>query len=157
MQKLSVVIPCFNEEEMIGKCLESVKFASEILVVDSFSTDRTVEIARAGATRVLQHEYINSAMQKNWVIPQARNEWVLIVDSDEQVTPELAKEIQRLLENPQYEGYWIRRRNFFLGKEIKNGTWRNDKVLRLFRRGLARYQAKHVHAEIELQGRAGWC
>jgi glycosyltransferase involved in cell wall biosynthesis len=157
MQKLSVIIPCFNEEEMIAQCLESVKFADEILVVDSFSTDRTVEIARPCAARVLQHEYVNSATQKNWAIPQANHAWVLIVDSDEQVTAELAGEIQRILENPQYDGYWIRRRNFFLGKEIKNGSWRNDKVLRLFRRDLASYEDKHVHAEIELRGQAGCC
>src|SRR5581483_3406949 len=152
---LTVIVPCFNEEAVIAGCLESVAFADEIMVVDSFSTDRTLEIARRHTTRVLQHEYINSAAQKNWAIPQARHEWVLIVDSDERVTPELAEEIQAILRQPEHDGYWIRRRNFFLGKEIKHGSWRTDRVLRLFRRE-ARYQNKHVHAEIELDN-VGWC
>jgi glycosyltransferase involved in cell wall biosynthesis len=134
-----------------------VRFADEILVVDSFSTDRTLEIARKYATRVLQHEYENSAAQKNWSIPQAKHDWVLIVDSDERVPPDLAAEIQEIVKAPDFDGYWIRRRNFFLGREIRHGTWKTDKVLRLFRREKARYQPKHVHAEIELQGQAGWC
>jgi len=142
---------------MIGDCLESVRFADEIILVDSFSTDRTLEISRPVATRILQHEYINSAAQKNWAIPQAKHPWVLIVDADERVTPELAAEIQLILQRPQYDGYWIRRRNFFLGKEIRHGEWRTDKVLRLFRRDTAHYQNKHVHAEIELTGRVGRC
>ncbi len=157
MQRLSVIVPCFNEKAMIKDCLASVHFADEILVVDSFSTDGTLEIARSCATRVLQHEYINSAAQKNWAIPQAKHDWVLIVDSDERVTPELAAEIQAILQAPQYEGYWIRRRNFMLGKEIRYGMWSADKVLRLFRRDLGRYEEKHVHAEIQLPGRVGWC
>lgn len=142
---------------MIEDCLASVHFADEILVVDSFSTDGTLEVARKCATRILQHEYVNSAAQKNWAIPQARHDWVLIVDSDERVTPELAAEIKAILEAPQYDGYWIRRRNFMLGKEIRHGTWSTDKVLRLFRRDLGRYEEKHVHAEIRLNGRVGWC
>jgi glycosyltransferase involved in cell wall biosynthesis len=154
---LSVIVPCFNEETVIAECLESVKFADEIMVVDSFSTDRTLEIARRYTSRVLQHEYVNSAAQKNWAIPQAKHPWVLIVDSDERVTPELADEIRAILQNPGCDGYWIRRRNFFLGKEIRHGSWGTDKVLRLFRRDSARYQDKHVHAEIEMEGRIGWC
>jgi glycosyltransferase involved in cell wall biosynthesis len=154
---LTAIIPCFNEEAVIEPCLASVQFADEILVVDSFSTDRTLEIARKYATRVLQHEYENSAAQKNWAIPQAKHDWVLIVDSDERVPADLATEIQKLLKTPTFDGYWIRRRNFFLGREIRHGTWKTDKVLRLFRRDKASYQPKHVHAEIELQGEAGWC
>ena len=154
---LTAIIPCFNEQDMIGDCLASVKFANEIMVVDSFSTDRTLDIAKPLATRVLQHKYDNSAAQKNWAIPQARNEWVLIVDSDERVPASLAREIQYILEKPQFDGYWIRRRNFFMGREIRHGTWGTDKVLRLFRRDKARYQQKHVHAEIELDGNAGSC
>ena len=87
MVPLSVIVPCFNEEKMIGDCLASVRFAGEILVVDSFSTDRTVEIARRHTERVEQHEYVNSAVQKNWAIPRAKYPWVLIVDADERVTP----------------------------------------------------------------------
>jgi glycosyltransferase involved in cell wall biosynthesis len=157
MVPLSVIVPCFNEEMMIGDCLASVTFADEILVVDSWSTDRMLEVARRYAVRVVQHEYVNSAALKNWAIPQAKYPWVLIVDADERVTPELAREIETILRNPRYDGYWIGRRNFFLGKEIRHGSWGTDKVLRLFRRDAGRYQDKHVHEEIELDGQIGWC
>src|ERR1039457_189828 len=142
---LSVIIPCFNEEEMIGDCLASARFAAEIIVVDSFSTDRTLEIARPLATKILQLEYVNPAAQKNWAIPQAAQEWILILDADECATPELAAEIKQILQNPKHDGYWMRRRNFFWGKEIRHGSWQNDKVLRLFRRDKGRYQNVQVH------------
>lgn len=157
MQRLTAIVTCYNEEAMIGDCLASLQFADEILVVDSFSTDRTLEIARPLATRILQHEYVNPAAQKNWAIPQAAQEWILILDADERATPELAGEIRQILQNPHYDGYWIRRRNFFWGKEIRHGTWRTDKVLRLFRRDKGRYQDKQVHEEIELPEPPGWC
>jgi glycosyltransferase involved in cell wall biosynthesis len=157
MQLLSAIVTCFNEEKMIGDCLASVSFADEILVVDSFSTDGTVEKARPLASRVLEHEYVNPAAQKNWAIPQAAHPWVLILDADERVTPELAAEIKQILRNPGFAGYWIRRRNFFWGKEIRHGTWRTDRVLRLFQRDQGRYQDKQVHEEIELPSPAGVC
>ena len=156
--KLTALIPCRNEEENIGECLESVKWADEIFVVDSFSTDKTVEIAKTFTDRVIQHEYVNSATQKNWAIPQASNEWVLIVDSDERVTPDLREEIEAVLSsNPRYEGYYIPRKNFFLGKEVKYGGWgfENDLNIRLFRRERVKYEDKEVHADIILDGEAG--
>src|SRR5262245_14253587 len=157
MQRLTALVTCFNEEAMIGDCLRSIAFADEIMVVDSFSKDRTLEMARPLATRILQHEYVNPAAQKNWAIPQAAHDWVLILDSDERATPELASEIKQILEHPAYDGYWVRRRNFFWGKEIRYGAWRSDKVLRLFRRDRGRYQDKQVHEEVELSTPAGWC
>jgi len=155
--RLSVIIPCFNEEKIIGDCLRSVQFASEIMVVDAFSGDRTTETARPLATRVLQHEYLNQAAQKNWAILQAANEWILILDPDERATPELVAEIKQILHSPKCDGYWIRRRNFFWGKEIRYGNWQHDKVLRLFRRDKGRYQNVQVHEEIELDTPPGWC
>jgi len=157
VQKLTAIVTCFNEETMIGDCLASIRFADEIIVVDSFSTDRTLEIARPIATRVLQHEYVNPAAQKNWIIPQAAHAWVLILDADERVSPELRDEIGHILEKPEYDGYWIRRRNFFWGREIRHGTWKTDKVLRLFKRDKGRYQDKEVHEEIEMASPIGWC
>lgn len=154
---LSVIIPCFNEEVRIAECLASVAFADEILVVDSFSTDRTVELARQHGARVLQHEFWSHGAQNNWAIPQAKHNWVLIVDADERVTPELAAELSGLLAAPDCYGYWIRRRNFFLGRELRHGSGSKDSVLRLFRRDKGRYQEKHVHSQVELNGRAGNC
>jgi len=149
--RLTVIIPSFNEESTIRDCLESVRFADEILVVDSFSTDATVAIAREAGARVLQHEYVYSARQKNWAIPQASHEWVLLVDSDERVTPELRDEILGLLESsPRHDGYWILRANHFLGRRIRHCGWGTDRVIRLFRRDRARYEDREVHAEIDL-------
>jgi glycosyltransferase involved in cell wall biosynthesis len=152
LRMLSVVIPCFNEERNIDACLKSVSWADEILVVDSYSTDGTLEIARRHTDRILQHEYINSAAQKNWAIPQALHDWVLIVDCDERVTPELRSEISQILaQNPSKDGYWIRRKNYLFGKEIRHSGWGTDRVLRLFRRDLGRYEEKRVHAEIKIE------
>jgi len=152
-EKLTVLVPTFNEETMIEECLRSVAWADELFVVDSFSQDRTPEMARGLGARLVQHEYVNSATQKNWAIPQASHPWVLLVDADERVTPELADEIRRLLEDgPGHDGYWIRRANHFLGRRMNHCGWETDKVIRLFRRDIARYETKEVHAEINLPG-----
>ena len=152
-ERLSAIVPTFNEERNIRACLESVRFADEILVVDSFSTDRTLEEARPLATRVLQHEYVNSAAQKNWSLPQSAHRWILVVDADEQVSPELASEIQGVLAaSPAHDGYVVRRLNHFHGKPIRHGGWGRDRVLRFFNRDRGRYQEKDVHAEVEVQG-----
>ena len=153
MPKLTAIVPTFNEEAMIAECLDSVRWVDEVLVVDSFSDDKTQEIARRLGARVLQHEYLNSAAQKNWAIPQASHPWVLLVDADERVTPELREEIRAILETePGHDGYWILRSNHFLGRKMNHCGWETDKVIRLFRRDVARYEEKEVHAEIALPG-----
>src|SRR2546423_14815470 len=86
-----VLIPCYNSADVIGDCLESVFWADEIFVCDSFSTDATLEIARRYTNRIVQHAYVTSARQKNWAIPQLRHEWVLVVDTDERVSPALRR------------------------------------------------------------------
>ena len=96
-QKVTVIVPCFNEEEDIRECLESVKWADDIFVVDSYSTDRTLEIAREYTSHIVQHEYVNSATQKNWAIPQVKTEWVMVLDADERVTPDLQARIKKIL------------------------------------------------------------
>lgn len=150
---LSVIVPTFNEEATLGACLDSVAFADDILVVDSFSTDRTVAMARERGARVVQREYGYSAQQKNWAIPQARHEWVLLVDADERVSEPLRAEIAALLaRGPEADGYWIRRANHFLGRRIRFCGWGSDRVIRLFRRDVSRYQDRQVHAEIDLPG-----
>jgi len=150
-QKLTVIIPCFNEEKNIEACLKSVIWADEILVVDSFSTDATLDIARRYTDRILQHEYLYSAAQKNWAIPQAGHDWVLIVDADERVTPGLRDEIMNLLGSaPSMDGYWIRRKNFLFGREVRHSGWGTDSVLRLFRKDRGRYRDKRVHAEVAI-------
>jgi len=156
-EKLSVLVPTFNEERNIRACLETVRWADEVVVVDSFSTDRTREIASELADRILEHEYVNSAAQKNWAIPQMSHPWVLIVDADERVTPELRDEILGVLEDSRgLDGFRIRRLNHFMGKRVRFCGWQNDTVLRLFRRDLGRYQEREVHADVIIaSGRVG--
>ncbi len=151
-EKLTVLVPTFNEEEMLRACLESVKWADELFVVDSFSTDRTLEIAAEFGARTIQHEYVNSATQKNWAIPQAKNEWILVIDSDERATPALIEEVKALMAaGPDADAYRIPRRSFFFGREIRHCGWESDKVTRLFRRD-ARYLDREVHADIDVSG-----
>jgi glycosyltransferase involved in cell wall biosynthesis len=147
---LTAIVPTYNEEENISDCLDSLAFADEILVVDSFSTDRTVELANAKPkVRVMQHEYSGNGPQCNWAMDQAARPWILIIDADERVPPELAAEIGRLLQGgPSADQYLLRRRNFFLGREIRGSGWGRDRLARLLRKGSARYPEQRVHADI---------
>jgi len=157
MHKLTAIIPTGNEIHNIEAVIASVDFADEILVVDSFSDDGTYEKAQELATKVIRREYKYSASQKNWAIPQAKHEWVLLVDADERVTTELRSEIIDVLKNPkdQTVAYWIGRMNHFMGQRVNYSGWRNDKVIRLFKRDHCRYEDKHVHAEIIADGTIG--
>jgi glycosyltransferase involved in cell wall biosynthesis len=153
---LSVLTPCYNNEDIIEDCLRSVRWANEVVVCDSVSTDRTCEIARQYADRVIQHEYRNSAAQKNWAIPQVTHDWILIVDTDERVTPELRAEIERVLESPgERVGFRIPRANYLFGRWLRHGHNWPDYQLRLFRRDLGRYQDREVHAHVLLGGACG--
>jgi glycosyltransferase involved in cell wall biosynthesis len=153
---LSVVVTTYNEQERVGECLARLAFADEVLVVDSFSTDQTAAIAAQHGARVLQHEYRSPAAQKNWALPQAAHDWVLIVDADELVTEDLAAEIRRTIANPQArDGYLVKRRNFFLGHEIRYCGWQNDWVLRLFRKHRGRYLERLIHEQLVVEGPAG--
>jgi glycosyltransferase involved in cell wall biosynthesis len=157
MSKISAIIPAFNEAHNIEAAINSVAFADEVMVVDSFSTDETVSLAKKKGARILQRTYENSASQKNWAIPQAKYEWVVLLDADERVELALQKEIRQTVQNPasQYAGFWIYRKNYFLGKRVRYSGWQGDKVIRLFKRNLCRYQNKQVHAEIIAQGTVG--
>jgi glycosyltransferase involved in cell wall biosynthesis len=156
--KLSTIIPCKNEEKNIRLCIESVlDFSDEIIVADSGSTDRTKEIAKEYGCRIIEREYIYSADFKNWAIPQARHPWVLIVDADERITPELASEIREIMDGePECDGYIIFRRNHIFGHIVKHSGWGTDNVLRLFKRDISRYKDMRVHSEIIVEtGRVG--
>lgn len=158
MRKLSVIIPCFNEREHIVPLLESLQWADERLVVDSFSTDGTAELAAPLASRVLQRNYQGPAEQKNWAIEQAQYEWILILDADERLSESLKQAIQQLLQQPEapsHQAYWIKRRNQFMGHWVRYSGWQGDKVLRFFKKGQCRYGAQQVHEEMETKGSVG--
>jgi FkbM family methyltransferase len=149
--KLTVIIPCRNEREHIAACVASAQqIADEVLVADSGSTDGTPDIARGLGCRIIEREYGTSGDFKNWAIPQAANEWVFILDADERITPELAAEIRGELVERRHDGYWVYRRNHFMGHPIRFGPWRNDCCLRLFKRDSGRYVGATDHAEVEL-------
>lgn len=149
---LSVVITTYNEEVNIADCLRSVLWADEILLVDSFSTDRTLEYAREFPIEILEREYFGSAAQKNWSLDKIQHDWVLILDADERVTEPLAREIlQLLIEGPNAKGYYIRRQNIVLGKAIRHSGWSTDKVIRLFDKAHGRYPNRRVHADLDIE------
>ncbi|MDP7321578.1 MAG: glycosyltransferase family 2 protein [Bacteriovoracaceae bacterium] len=156
MEKISAIIPCFNEEVNIKDAIESCLFADEIIVVDSFSTDRTVEIIKEyPQVKLLQHEYIHSAAQKNWTIPQATHDWIFLLDADERTTPKLIEEVKKIVaQNPVEVAFWIGRDNYFMDKKL-NHVWKGDAVIRLFRKSKCKYEDKHVHAEVLAQGKVG--
>jgi len=153
---VSAIITTFNEEANIGECIQSLLWCDEILVVDSFSTDRTPEIARGfEKVRFSQRTYFGSASQKNWAMDQVKNEWILIFDADERCTPELQQEIEDLLRSgPKYDAYTIKRRVYFMGRVIRFSGWQHDRVVRLVRTGTARYPNRRVHADMITRGEA---
>jgi glycosyltransferase involved in cell wall biosynthesis len=152
---MGVLVTTYNEERNLERCLRSVAWADHVYVVDSFSTDGTLEIAERWAQRVDRHEYVSAARQKNWALERMEQEWILILDADEEVTPELREEILEELRAPRHEGYWIRRRNHYLGRPIRHAGWSRDRVLRLLRRDAGRYDDRMVHEEITLRSRPG--
>lgn len=153
-EKLSVLLPTFNNAAIIRPTLESIKWADEILVVDSFSTDTTLDICREYGARVIQHEYIQSAKQKNWAIPQCAHEWVLEIDSDEVLEPGAEDEIRRQISDApsNVHAFAIRRKNHVFGQWIRAANLYPDAQTRLFRRELGRLEDKEVHAHLEVPG-----
>lgn len=157
--KLSVVLATFNEEKNIGRCLDSIKnIADEIIVVDGSSTDKTREIAKNYGTRVIKT--INPPIfhiNKNKAIDAATCEWILQLDADERVTPDLAREIKGVIDSDvQINGYWLPRKNFFLGRFLSWGGQYPDYTLRLYRNGKGRLPAKDVHEQAVVQGEVGY-
>jgi glycosyltransferase involved in cell wall biosynthesis len=150
--KLTVLIPCKNERENIRECIESVRpIADEILVADSGSADGTVEIAESMGCRVIQHRWTGYANFKNWAMTHALHLWVLIVDADERVTPELAEEIRAVLADPpnDVDAYYVRFKTYFMGHLLRFSSW-NNPTLRLLRRGHCRYSARRVHERVNV-------
>lgn len=151
-KKLTILIPTFNNQNLVYDCLNSVKdLADEILVVDSGSTDHTLKICELFGARILHHYYDYSAKQKNWAIPKAKNNWILLIDTDERVSKKLAQEIKRLLQKnlSKFDGFAIARKHYFLNKWLRFGGRYPLYNIRLFRK-FCRYEDRDVHAHIVL-------
>ncbi|MBV6340278.1 glycosyltransferase family 2 protein [Candidatus Magnetobacterium casense] len=152
---VSVVIVTKNEELNIAGALESACMAQEIVIVDDYSTDRTVDICRAYNARVYQNHWQGFAQQKQLAIDHAQGPWVFLLDSDERVTPALVQELGQVLTEAAYDGFYVPRKNFFLGKWIKHGGWWPDNTLRLFKKDKAHMHQRQVHEKVLLDGRTG--
>ncbi|MBI3625842.1 MAG: glycosyltransferase family 2 protein [Candidatus Rokubacteria bacterium] len=156
MTALSVTVITWNEEERLRPCLESVSWADEIIVVDAESTDKTVQVAREFTDRIWVRPWPGFADQKNFALEQAAGEWVLSLDADEQVTPELRRAIEAVLDSGvAVDGYAIPRKNIFWGAWIRHGRLYPDYQLRLFKRGSGRFVERAVHESVEVRGTVG--
>lgn len=160
--KLSVVISAYNEQNVIEECLKSAKFiADEIIFVDNESQDKTLEIAKKYTTHVFirPNDPVMLNRNKNFGFTKATGDWILSIDADERITPELAKEIKKIIGLPSEvltkEGYEIPRKNIIFGKWIQHSIWWPDYNLRLFRRGKGKFPLKHVHEKLEVKGKIG--
>lgn len=152
MIPISAVIITKNEEKNIGDALESVKDFEDIVIVDSFSKDRTVEICRKYTNRIFQHEWQGYARQKQMAVDYAKKPWVLILDADERVTPELESEIMEKIAIERSAGFYIPRKNFFLGKWIRYSGWWPDYTLRLFKKDVSFVEPREVHEKVVVNG-----
>ncbi len=152
---VSVAIVTKNEARNIKDALESVKDFDDIVVVDSISSDNTTEICREYTDRVYEQEWQGYAAQKQTAIDHAKNNWVLILDADERVTPELKQEIMEKINENSLSGFYIPRKNFFLGKWIRNSGWWPDYTLRLFRKEVSKMEPRAVHEKVNVKVAVG--
>ena len=154
---ISVLLPTFNCEKTILSTLESIKWGDEIIVIDSFSTDRTIEIASNFGARIIQNEYINSAKQKNWALEYCTFDWVFQIDSDEQLENGAENIIRSVIKNSNknVQCFKMRRKNYVLGRWVKFGGLYPDWEFRLFRKKYGKWWDREVHSRIIVSGEIG--
>lgn len=152
---LSVIIITKNEAQHIGRCLASVAWADEIIVLDSGSSDETVAICQQFTDKVFITDWPGFGPQKQRALDKAAGDWVLSIDADEEINPALKSEILQAIEQNRVDGYEIPRLSSYCGKQIKHGGWWPDYVLRLFRRDAGRFSSEVVHERIEVMGTIG--
>ena len=155
MCKVSVVIITKNEEQNISECLESVEWADEIILVDSLSTDRTVEIAKKYTDKIFVRSFTNYSDQRNFADHRASHSWILAIDADERVTPKLRVEIEQAIKQSGYNGYWIPCLDYMFGKLIRHGGWYPQYHLRLYRKATAKWVGA-VHEKVVIDGEVGY-
>ncbi|MDH5717484.1 MAG: glycosyltransferase family 2 protein [Spirochaetia bacterium] len=151
---LSVIIITKNEEINIKRCLESVKWANEIIVIDSHSTDKTVSICKNFTTKVYSKNWPGFGIQKNRALSLCTNDWILSIDADEVIPKPLQEEIINVIsKNNSYDGYYIRRISNYCGKFLKYGDWKKDYIIRLFKRKKGKFSNSKVHEEVLINGK----
>lgn len=156
MEKISAVIITKNEADNIGRCLDSLHWADEIVVVDSGSTDNTMEICRDYGAKVIETEWRGFGKTKQLAVNSAKYDWVFSIDADEEVTPKLADRLKSIRKaGPHASGYRIKRNSFYLGKMIRYSGWNRDYPLRLFNRKYGNFNDKRVHESVKIKGTVG--
>ncbi len=153
--KLSVIVITKNEAENIAKCLESVSWADEIIVLDSGSTDETVSICKKFTPHVFETDWQGFGVQKQRALEKATGDWVLSIDADEIISPELRAEIEHAIRQNQFDAFLLPRLSSYCGKFIKHGGWYPDYILRLFRRELGRFTNDVIHERVIADGKIG--
>lgn len=156
MTKISAIIPTLNEEIHIADAIKSVGFADEIIVIDSFSTDKTLEIAKKYNVKIIKRKFDDFSSQKNFAISQAKYPWIYLLDADERVTTEVEKEILDAVKSPNdFVGFYVRRTFYFCGKKVNYSGFQRDKVVRLFLKEHCKYVGV-VHETIKTSGYLGF-
>ncbi|MEZ4779585.1 MAG: glycosyltransferase family 2 protein [Flavobacteriaceae bacterium] len=151
--KITALSITLNEATVLNAFLKSLDFVDEIIIVDSFSSDETVTIAKQfEKVTVFERAFDNFSAQKNFAISKANNDWILFFDPDEEITPEVKKEILETLHNPKADAYFIRRQLYFMGKKIKYSGFQTDWVIRLFKKDCAKYNGNLVHETLDITG-----
>ena len=150
IKKVTAIIPCFNEENTIAKCIESVLWADEILVVDSFSTDRTKEICEKHDVRFIKQKFLGYKEQKNFAMSKARFNYILSVDGDEALSEQLKNSILEIKNNWTLDGYYCNRLNNYCGQWIKYSDWYPDRKLRLFKKNTGEWKGINPHDSFKL-------
>ena len=154
--QVSIAIITRNEEKNIKDALDSVREFDEIIIVDSYSTDKTMEICKEYGTNIYQHEWEGYARQKQKAVDYASGPWVLILDADERLTPELKNEVTKKIADSRYDGYYIPRENYFMGKWIQHSGWWPDHTLRLFKKEVSHVEQREVHEKVIVNGSIGY-
>ncbi|MFO7696237.1 MAG: glycosyltransferase family 2 protein [Anaerolineae bacterium] len=158
MAEITAAVLASNNEAIIARCLESVSWADKLMVIlDDRSTDGTAEISRSLGARVVTSRFQNFSQQRNFGFEQTDTEWLFYIDSDEEATEALGREIRKVLEDRAHAGWWVPRRNFIWGHETRHGGWYPDYQLRVYRVDSARYDPEHpVHEVVLLEGESGY-
>lgn len=154
---ISACIITLNEEDNISRCLASLKFADEIIVLDSGSSDRTTELAKSFGAKIVRREFDDYVSQKNHVVSLAKNSWILSVDADEEISAKLENEIREILggREPEEDGFLIPRLTMYMGKWIRHGGWYPNYRVRLFKKSKGRFVGGKVHESVRLEGKKG--
>jgi len=154
--KISAIVISYNEEKVIADCLQSLFWCDEIIVIDSYSTDNTINFAKKYTDSVFQKKWEGYSIQKNYGMELAKNDWLLFIDSDEIVTDDLAKEISNIMTCPEYMGYYIPRKNYLLGVQLKYSGQYPQYSVRLFNRKYGKWEDREVHEQVLIKEKLGY-